>query len=85
MDIDRSEISKTGYRGGNMTHQPIVDEIQNAQILETSKNIQNASTKLVIRYIQCLEIVEISQRWRDQTAVISTVENEMLQPLELLE
>ena len=41
MDIEKSELVEKGYRGGNMTLQPIVEEIQNAQILDTSKNIWN--------------------------------------------
>ena len=42
MDIERSELAEKGYRGGNRTRQPIVEEIQNAQILDTSKNIWNS-------------------------------------------
>ena len=42
MDIERSELDEKGYRGGNRTRQPIVEEIENDQILDTSKNIWNA-------------------------------------------
>ena len=42
MDIESSELAERDYRGGNRTRQPIVEEIENDQILDTSKNIQNA-------------------------------------------
>ena len=45
MDIERSELVEKGYRGGNMTRQLVVEEIQNAHILETTKNIQNDSAR----------------------------------------
>ena len=41
MDIERNELDEKGYRGGNRTHQHVVEEIQNTQILDTSKNIWN--------------------------------------------
>ena len=48
MEIEGSEIVEKGYGGGNPTRQPVGEEIQNAEILETSKDIRNASAEPVI-------------------------------------